>query len=156
MEFTNNDTWTFLNVSILYWHVFRRWDHLRYAGGMEGLSEPVDETVLLEERGRKISFLEAYPHRGGLWQDLSLYDYMSIVRLKRKGKGTGARGEVSLDSGWLPSQTWVQVLRRPGEHAVVCLDGYLSMDFSDEEEDGLCYRRYVAVRTCNDSEKENC
>jgi hypothetical protein len=23
MEFTNSDTWTFLNVSCLYWHIFR-------------------------------------------------------------------------------------------------------------------------------------
>lgn len=142
MEFTNNEAWTFLNVSILYWHVFRRWDYLRHAGGTEGLGESVDETVLFEESGRKVSFLEAYPHRGGALQGLSLYDYMSVVRLKRKGRGTGGWGEVPFDSAWSPSQTWVQALRRPGEHAIVCLDGYLSMDFSEEEEDGLCYRRY--------------
>ncbi|PVH91577.1 hypothetical protein DM02DRAFT_663849 [Periconia macrospinosa] len=142
-EFTNNEAWTFLNVSILYWHIFRRWGHLRRAGGLEGMDESIDETVLLEETGRKISFLEAYPHRGRLLQGLSLYDYMSIVRLKRKGKGAGTWGEVQFDSAWPPSQTWVQALRRPREHAVVCLDGYLSMDFSEEDED--CHRRYVAT-----------
>ena len=65
-EFTNNDAWTFLNVSALYWHVFRRWRHLRYAGGVECLDETAEETVLLEEARQRISFLQAYPHRGRL------------------------------------------------------------------------------------------
>ncbi|KAG5746038.1 hypothetical protein H9Q72_008069 [Fusarium xylarioides] len=59
---------------------------------------------------------------------------MSIVRLKRKGKGAGTWGEVQFDRSWHRSQTWVQALRRPGKHAVVCFDGYLSTDWSDETE----------------------
>src|SRR2546430_2069268 len=43
MEFANNDAWTFLNVSSLYWHIFRRWRHLRCADGMESLDEGADE-----------------------------------------------------------------------------------------------------------------
>jgi len=31
------------------------------------------------------------------------------------------------------SAKWVQELRKPGKFAMVCLDGYLSMDFSEEE-----------------------
>ena len=27
-EFANNDGWTFLNMSMLYWHIFRQWRHL--------------------------------------------------------------------------------------------------------------------------------
>ncbi|PVH90925.1 hypothetical protein DM02DRAFT_647465 [Periconia macrospinosa] len=138
-EFTNNKAWTFLNVGSLYWHIFRRWGHLRRAGGMEGQDGPVDETVLLEETGQRISLVEAYPHRGRLLRGLSLYDYMSLIKLKRKGNGTGAWCEVQFDSAWPPSQAWVQALRKPGEHAIVCLDGYLSMDF--DEEDELYHRR---------------
>ncbi|KAH7248429.1 hypothetical protein B0J15DRAFT_63152 [Fusarium solani] len=93
-EFVSNDAWTFLNVSSLYWHVFRRWRHLRCESGMEAVDEPLEEMVFLEEGGERVSLVQAYPHRGKLLQDLSLYDYMSIVRLKRKGKGAGTRGEV--------------------------------------------------------------
>ncbi|KAH6883992.1 hypothetical protein B0T10DRAFT_463349 [Thelonectria olida] len=50
---------------------------------------------------------------------------MSIVKLKRKGKAAGAWGEVPFESG---------------KHAVVCLDGYLSMDFA-KDDDGPYYQR---------------
>ncbi|RKK06850.1 hypothetical protein BFJ65_g18403 [Fusarium oxysporum f. sp. cepae] len=133
-EFASNDAWTFLNVSSLYWHIFRLWRHLRRESGMEVVDEPLEETVFLEEGGERISLVQAYPHRGKLLEGLSLYDYMSIVRLKRKGKGAGTWGEVQFDRSWHRSQTWVQALRRPGEHAVVCFDGYLSTDWSDETE----------------------
>ena len=141
MEFTNNNIWTFVNVSTLYWAVFRRWHYLRCASGVESLDEEADETVLLEEAGQRIFFIQAYPHRGRFLQALSFYDYMSVVKLKRKGKGAAARGEVEFDSAWPFSQTWVQVLRDSGKDAIVCLDGYLSMNFSEDEE--LCHRRYV-------------
>jgi hypothetical protein len=140
-EFSNNDAWTFLNASILYWQVFRRWYHLRRESGVEDADESVDETVLLGESGERISWVEAYTHRGRILQNLSLYDYLSIVKLKRRGKSAAGWGELDFDSAWPLSETWVQALRRPGKHAVVCLDGYLSMDFSEEDE--LYHRRYV-------------
>src|SRR5436190_4570564 len=96
---------------------------------------------------RGFFFVQAYPHRGRLLQALSLYDYLSVVKLKRKGKVTATQGEVEFDSVWPLSQTWVQVLREPGKHAIVCLDGYLSMDFS---EDGELYRRYVQQTPVSD------
>ncbi|EXK76905.1 hypothetical protein FOQG_18367 [Fusarium oxysporum f. sp. raphani 54005] len=133
-EFASNDAWAFLNVSSLYWHIFRLWRHLRHESGMEVADEPLEETVFLEEGGERISPVQAYPHRGKLLEGLSLYDYMSIVKLKRKGKGAGTRGEVQLDRSWHPSHIWVQALRKPGEHAVVCLDGYLSTDWSEVTE----------------------
>jgi len=141
MEFTNNNIWTFANVSTLYWAVFRRWHYLRCASGVESLDEEPDETVLLEEAGRRISFIQAYPHRGRFLQGLSFYDYMSVVKLKRKSKVVAARAEVEFDTAWPLSRTWVQVLRDSGKDAMVRLDGYLSMKFSEDEE--LCYRRYV-------------
>lgn len=65
-EFTSNHGWTFLNVSSLYWHIFRRWWHLQHQSGLQMTDEQVEETVLLEEAGERISFVQAYPHRGGL------------------------------------------------------------------------------------------
>ncbi|KAM4056410.1 PIF1-like helicase [Hirsutella rhossiliensis] len=72
-EFTGSSAWAYLNVSVLYWHVSRRWRHLRQESGTAVADVSVDESVL----------------------------------------------------------------RRPGKHAVVCLDGYLSKDFEqDDEESG--------------------
>ena len=66
--------------------------------------------MLLEEAGQRISFLQAYPHHGRFLQGLSLYDYMSVVKLKWKGKATAHQGEVEFESTWPLSQTWVQAL----------------------------------------------
>ncbi|KAJ6438979.1 Copalyl diphosphate synthase-like protein [Purpureocillium lavendulum] len=33
VEYTNSSGWAYLNVSLLYWHVFRRWRHLRRESG---------------------------------------------------------------------------------------------------------------------------
>ena len=98
------------------------------------------------ERGKDQILEQAYPHRGRVLQRLSLYDYMCIVKLKRKRKGAAdAWGEVQFDSGWPLSRMWVQALREPGKHAVVCLDGYLSMEFNEEEEQ---YHRGYVRRVC--------
>lgn len=54
-------------------------------GGRKTKEESANETVMLEETRQRVSFLQAYPHRGQILQGLSLYDYMSVVKLKRKG-----------------------------------------------------------------------
>lgn len=133
-EYSSNEAWTFLNVSVLYWDVFRRWHHLQRAAGTDDLEPAVDEKVLLEEAGQRVSLLQAYPHRGEILRDLSLYDYMSVVQVRRKSSdATGAR-EVEFDSSSPLAQRWVQVLRKPGKHAIVCLHGHLSMNFDEEDE----------------------
>ncbi|PVH90605.1 hypothetical protein DM02DRAFT_607276, partial [Periconia macrospinosa] len=100
-QFTHSKVWTYLNVSSLYWEIFRRWDYLRHSAGEE--NEVVDEAVILEHSGQKTTFVQAYPHR-------------------------------EFEECWPLSKTWAQVLRKRREHAVVCLDGYLSMDFGEEDE----------------------
>ncbi|KAM4064094.1 PIF1-like helicase [Hirsutella rhossiliensis] len=102
--------WAFLNVSLLYWQVFRQWPHLRRESGAAVADGSVDESILVEEAGQRICRVEAYRHRGDVLRGLCLYDYVSLV------------------------------LRRPGKQATVCLDGYLSKDF-DEDDEGSCYRR---------------
>ncbi len=115
----------------------------RCAAHMDGHG---DDTVLLEEAGQRISLAQAYPHRGTILDSLCLYDYMFIVKLKRKIKDSAGWGEIQFDSAWPLSQTLTQILWRPGKHAVVCLDGHLSMDFTEEEEQPLS-SRYVAPDT---------
>lgn len=139
MEFPHNKVWAYLNVSFLYWEIFRRWNRLRQSTG-EDSEDLVDEAVMLEHSGQRATFVQAYPHRGPNLAALSLYDYMSVVKLKRKRGGNSARGHLEFEEAWPLSKTWAQVLRKPGEHAVVCLDGYLSVDFGEEDE--RCYRRY--------------
>ncbi|KAM4064173.1 ATP-dependent DNA helicase PIF1 [Hirsutella rhossiliensis] len=76
-------TWAFLNVSVLYWHVFRQWPHLRRESGAATADGSVDESILVEEAGQRICRVEAYRHRGDVLRGLCLYDYISLVRLKR-------------------------------------------------------------------------
>jgi hypothetical protein len=53
---------------------------------------------------------------------------------------------VELDRAWPASQTWEQILRRPGQQTSVCFDGYLDMDFA---EDDSYHRRYVRPHSRN-------
>lgn len=142
VEYTNSSGWAYLNVSLLYWHVFRRWRHLRRESGAADAEVLVDESVVVEEAGQRIGLIEAYAHRGAVLQDLCLYDYASLVRLQRAGRDgdLGTWGEVPFDTGWADGKEWVQVLRRPGRHATVCLDGYLSKDF-EQADDESCHHR---------------
>ncbi|KAJ6436875.1 Endonuclease/exonuclease/phosphatase [Purpureocillium lavendulum] len=141
-EFTNSSAWAYLNTSLLYWHVFRRWGHLRRASGAAATDDALDDSVVVEEAGLRVSHVEAYQHRGDLLRGLCLYDYISLVRLKRisNEERCAAWGEVPFEDGWAPGRHWVQVLRRPGKQATVCLDGYLSKDFANDDEES-CHRR---------------
>ncbi len=149
-EFSSSSAWAYLNTSVLYWHIFRRWRHLRRASGATASGDAaVDESIVVEEAGHRLGHVEAYHHRGALLSHLCLYDYVSTVRLKRcdaeREGSTAASGEVRFEESWPASRQWIQVLRRPGKQATVCLDGYLSKEFTtSEEEEEACHRRYVA------------
>ncbi|XP_044714587.1 PIF1-like helicase domain-containing protein [Hirsutella rhossiliensis] len=139
--------WAYLNVSVLYWHVSRLWRHLRQQSGTAAVEDVsvADESVVVEQAGERISFAEAYHHRGHVLRGLCLYDYVSLVRLQRVGKAgcSGGWGEVPFEGGWVAGKDWVQVLRRPGKYAVVCLDGYLSKDFEQDDEESAHRRAAV-------------
>ncbi len=73
------------------WEIFGRWLHLRYSAGEDSAYE-VDETVMREQSGQRATYIQAYPRRGPNLAALSLYDYMSVVKLKRKhGESGGQR-----------------------------------------------------------------
>ncbi|XP_044717307.1 PIF1-like helicase domain-containing protein [Hirsutella rhossiliensis] len=110
-EFSSGSAWAYVNANQLYWAVFRRWRHLRRASGAEATGDAPDETVVVEEAGETA----AAPTVDGL------------------GRGTFAES-------WASGKGWVQALRRPGSGATVCLDGYLSKEFS-EGDDESCHRR---------------
>ena len=59
---------------------------------------------------------------------------MSVVRLKRKGKGATTRGEVQFDSSWPHSQMWCRHYKSRLGMPVVFRDGYLRIDFSEGKE----------------------
>lgn len=150
-EFSNSTAWAYLNVSPLYWHIFRRWRHLRRASGSAGSENAAtDESIVVEEAGHRLSHVEAYHHRGTVLAGLCLYDYVSVVRLKRRSvsgwEPAATLGEIPLEDSWATGKDWLQVLRRPGKQATVCLDGYLSKEFNKSEEGEACHRRYVARR----------
>ncbi|KJZ69140.1 hypothetical protein HIM_11470 [Hirsutella minnesotensis 3608] len=53
-EFSNSSAWAYLNTSLLYWHIFRRWRHLRDASGAAVADNAVDESIVVEEAGHKL------------------------------------------------------------------------------------------------------
>ncbi|KAH6876833.1 hypothetical protein B0T10DRAFT_584810 [Thelonectria olida] len=116
------------------YNLVTRWPHLRNEAAVEDSAAGVQETVLLGATGQRLTYLQAYPFRGKVLEGLAIYDYMSLVMLKRKGRGVAGWGEVEFDSSCPYSSSWVQVLRRPGEQAVVVFDGYLSMDFAETDD----------------------
>ncbi len=98
-EFAHVEAWTFLNTSSLYWQIFRLWPHLRQsASGVDDANDGHgDDSILLEEAGQRVTLVQAYPHRGVVLHGLCLYDYMSIVKLKRKAESSVDRGQIPLD-----------------------------------------------------------
>ncbi|XP_044717360.1 PIF1-like helicase domain-containing protein [Hirsutella rhossiliensis] len=96
---------------------------------------------------RVVAAADLLPPRAG--------DEMADGAEVRGGEGAGDDGRQNKTRKFLmkvanrvfterPLSTWaflnVSVLRRPGKQAMVCLDGYLSKDF-DEDDEGSCYRR---------------
>ncbi|XP_044714515.1 PIF1 protein [Hirsutella rhossiliensis] len=103
-DFTNVPHWSFLNLTALYWTIFRLWAHLRHQAGELTDAEQPPETIPLRQGGRTLLCLDVYAYRGHVLQDLCLYDYMSMVHL----------------------------LRRPDQYAVPIFQGYISDDHEDD------------------------
>ncbi|XP_044715944.1 PIF1 protein [Hirsutella rhossiliensis] len=112
-DFTNVPHWSFLNLTALYWTIFRLWAHLRHqAGELTDAEQPRRPSS--EAGGRTLLCLDVYAYRGHVLQDLCLYDYMSMVHLGSDRDG------------------WMQKLRRPDQYAVPIFQGYISDDHEDD------------------------
>jgi len=140
-EFTNVPHWSFLNLTALYWAIFRRWAHLRRQAGVETDAEEPPETVHLREGGRTLLYLDAYAYRGRVLKNLCLYDYMSMIQLVRSRNGDEDEIHVSLEGPSPECHNWVQQLRRPPDYAVPIFQGFISDDHNDEHP--VYYKRYA-------------
>ncbi|KAH6995452.1 hypothetical protein BKA56DRAFT_569414 [Ilyonectria sp. MPI-CAGE-AT-0026] len=143
IEFAYNCNWVFINTTRLYWCILRRWTYLQELSGISAADDEVGETVLVEEYGRRVTLLDAYPYRGPALQRLCLYEYLMLIQVRAKGSRyrPGAQ-EIPLDPLWPCASEWVQLLRRPDEYGAVSLDRYLSMDFNIDKEDEEAGRHY--------------
>lgn len=73
----------------------------------------MNESILVQEPGQRICRIEAYCHPGNVLREVCLYDYVSLVRLKRidRDERHASWGKVPFGGGWAPGGGWVQVLK---------------------------------------------
>jgi hypothetical protein len=62
-DFTNDPAWAWVHLNSLYWACARQWPGLREALSALG-QEPHPENVYFQASGFKLSYVEAYKHRG--------------------------------------------------------------------------------------------
>ncbi|KAM4061813.1 PIF1-like helicase [Hirsutella rhossiliensis] len=129
-DFTNVPHWSFLNMTALYWAIFRLWAHLRHQAGELTDAEQPAETIRLRQGGRTLLYLDAYAYRGHVLRDLCLYDYMSMIHL---------------DSD---CDDWIQKLRRPDQYATPIFQGYISDDHEDD------HPVYIKRKSAEDARKD--
>ncbi|KAH6955959.1 PIF1-like helicase-domain-containing protein [Ilyonectria sp. MPI-CAGE-AT-0026] len=131
-DFTNVPRWSFINLTALYWSIFRRWLHLRRQSGEDADADEPPETIGLRESGRTLLSLDAYAYRGPLLRGLCLYDYMSMISLERRRDREEDETHFALHGPSQESENWIQKLRKPLEYAVPIFQGYISDDHKDE------------------------
>lgn len=135
--------WSYLNLNIVFWAVFNRWSYLRTlaAGGGDQVSG--GDHVVFTGSGRRLSIVEAYPHRGDSLGHLCLYEYARIVRIKRLRRGqtpSGVRQIPLRSNSGLPSG-FIQELRSGDELATVSMGNVGSLFGSSCSLNGI--NRYV-------------
>ncbi|KAJ3454832.1 hypothetical protein MRS44_013432 [Fusarium solani] len=69
-DFTNVPQWSYINLTALYWTIFRRWTHLRRQASTQTDAEEPSETVQFRESGRTLLYLDAYAYRGPVLREL--------------------------------------------------------------------------------------
>jgi hypothetical protein len=141
----NVPAWTWVHLNALYWAIARRWLGLREALSAIG-QQPHPDNVFFEPHGFKLAYLEAYPNRGPIFQDLCVYDYMACVVLKKER--SRCRGTMPIP--FPPTATtcagWVQCLRTAEDRAVPVFDGRLTDEF-DAKDEGFVARYVVPSQT---------
>ncbi|RSL78064.1 hypothetical protein CEP52_017666, partial [Fusarium oligoseptatum] len=130
-DFTNVPHWSYINLTALYWTIFRRWPHLRRQACMQTDAEEPSETVQFRQNGRTLLYLDAYAYRGPVLRHVCLYDYMSMITLERRRGRDEDEIRIALE-GPPECHEWIQKLRLPPEYAVPVFQGFISDDHMDE------------------------
>ncbi|KJZ70496.1 hypothetical protein HIM_10125 [Hirsutella minnesotensis 3608] len=130
-DFTNVPHWSYINLTALYWTIFRRWTHLRRQASTQTDAEEPSETVHFRESGRTLLYLDAYAYRGPVLRDVCFYDYMSMITLERRRGQDEDEARIALE-GPPECDGWIQKLCQPPEYAVPIFQGFISDDNIDE------------------------
>jgi hypothetical protein len=142
-DFTNVPAWAWVHLNSLYWSCAREWPGLREALSALG-QEPHPENVYFQASGFKLSYVEAYKHRGPVFAHLCFYEYLSFVVLKKeRHHRTGAR-LIPFSPTATICEGWVQSLRMPHKKGVPLFDGRLTDEFDEHDEKYV--KRYVPRR----------
>lgn len=141
-DFTNVPYWSYINLTALYWTIFRRWIYLRLQASTQSDTEEPSETVQFRESGRTLLYLDAYAYRGPVLRNLCLYDYMSMVILERRRGRDEDETHIALE-GPPECYGWIQKLRQPPEYAVPIFQGFISDDHMDEHP--VYFKRYAPI-----------
>jgi len=132
-DFTNVPAWTWVHLNSLYWACARQWPGLYEALSALG-REPQSDNVYFQADGFRLSYLEAYKHRGPILQDLCFYDYMSFVVLKKEVSRWRGRTAIPFPAMATVCNGWVQCLRMTGKTAVPVFNGCIADEFDEQDE----------------------
>ncbi|KAF6804548.1 hypothetical protein CPLU01_16050, partial [Colletotrichum plurivorum] len=121
-SYSSERAWVSIHANSAYWAVFRCWPGLRRAAGPEAAGRAGPDTIGLGGNGYNLPRLDAYAHRGPLLEGLCLYEWLSIVNVRKLGRRQ--------NSAWMPfaaglpgADSWVQELLRDARVPVIT--GYL-------------------------------
>jgi len=129
-DFTNVPAWSWVHLNSLYWACARQWAGLREALLALG-REPQPDNVYFQADGFKLSYVEAYKHRGAIFENTCFYDYMSFVVLKKEPCRWRRTATIPFLPTAIVCKGWVQCLRMPGKTAVPILDGRITDEFDE-------------------------
>ncbi|KJZ68594.1 hypothetical protein HIM_12014 [Hirsutella minnesotensis 3608] len=141
-DFTNVPHWSYINLTALYWTIFRRWTHLRRQASAQTDADEPSETVHFRESGRTLLCLDAYAYRGPVLRDVCFYDYMSMITLERRRGQDEDEARIALE-GPPECDGWIQKLRQPPDYAVPIFQGFISDDHIDEHP--VYFKRYAPL-----------
>ena len=132
-DFTNVPAWTWVHLNSLYWACAREWPGLHEALSILG-QEPHPDNVYFQAEGFKLSYLEAYKHRGPIFARVCFYDYLSFVLVKKERHRRRNTTSIPFSPTATVCKGWAQSLRTPHKTAVPILDGRLTDEFDEQDE----------------------
>ncbi|KDN72074.1 putative conserved hypothetical protein [Colletotrichum sublineola] len=135
-SYCSETNWANVYLCTLYWAVFRRWGALREAAGPEVQQRMAPETIGFGASGINLPPLEAYAYRGILLHELCLYEYLSMVRIRRVGRRTRVDQArfIPFDPSMPNHEAWIQELLPESGQAIPIITGHLDHDMQGTEE----------------------